>query len=100
MGGGVNMTQQELIQKYLSTEHGVFPCRFTFDAYNQETDEYDNLVIVKTAEEVYQEWLESKDKQTKILSTEEKIEELAKGYLEVRSTQELIKSALLDLIIE
>lgn len=51
------MTVSELKKLDIVTEHGIFTPMYTFDDYDIETDEYINLEIIKTAEEVYQEWL-------------------------------------------
>ncbi len=60
------MTHKEIIAMIIETEQGTFTPQYTFDDYNQETDEYTNLEIIKTAQEVYQEWLTKKDKQIDI----------------------------------
>lgn len=50
---------------FLINEHGKFHPEYTCDAFILlESNEYQyvNLVITKTAEEMYQEWLMDKDK--------------------------------------
>lgn len=60
------MTEQQLKDLYIQTEHGTFTPIYTYDdfIFNEEIEEYEyiGLVIQKSADEVYQEWLESKDK--------------------------------------
>lgn len=61
------MTRQELESLYLSTQHGVFAPNYTYDHCIIKCDdqtgdvikeEYTNLVVHKTAQEVYEEWLQ------------------------------------------
>ena len=56
------MTHKELMGMNIAIEGKTFTPLYTFEDYNQETDEYTNLEILKTAEEFYKEWLENKDK--------------------------------------
>lgn len=46
----------------LKTENGIVYPVFTFKEYNSKTEEYSELVIKKSAEEIYSEWLKNKDK--------------------------------------
>lgn len=55
------MTQEELKRLYLETEHGTFTPMYTYDEYDQETSRYTNLIIQKSSQEVYDEWLANKD---------------------------------------
>lgn len=45
-------------KELIDTEHGRFTARYNYENYDEEI----GLVMIKTAEEVYQEWLENKDK--------------------------------------
>lgn len=60
------MTEQQLKELYIQTEHGTFTPIYTYEDFilNEETEEYEyiGLEIIKTAQDVYEEWLESKDK--------------------------------------
>lgn len=62
------MTSKELENLYLMTEYGVFTPNYTYDdyiiKYDEKTgdiikEEYTNLVVHKTAQEVYEEWLQN-----------------------------------------
>lgn len=86
------MTQKELETLYLKTEHGIFTPNYTFETYNQETEEYTNLVIHQTAEEVYQLWLAQKD----IPPAPTLEEEVA----QLKASQSLQDSIIDDLVFE
>lgn len=57
------MRESELKKIYLTTEHGVFTPLYSFDSFSTvkqgdtEEVEFVNLKVIKTAEEVYNEWL-------------------------------------------
>lgn len=59
------MTQQELEKLYINTNHGLFTPVYEYSDYilNEETNEYEytGLLITKTSQEVYDEWLYNKD---------------------------------------
>lgn len=55
------ITSQDVRNLYIDTEHGKFTPLYEYDDYNADTDTYTNFRVIKTAEEVYQEWLETKD---------------------------------------
>lgn len=59
------MTEQQLKDLYIQAEHGTFTPIYTYDdfVFNEETEEYEyiGLVIQKTAQEVYEEWLANKE---------------------------------------
>lgn len=59
----------------IENEHGKFHPIYTFDnfVFNEEFEEYEyvGLIVTKTAEEMYKEWLESKDKPTTPQLTEQ-----------------------------
>lgn len=74
--------KNNLNMQYLETEHGTFTPLYTYESYSQETNTYINLVITKTAQEVYNEWLANKDKPPK--PTEE---ELLKAKISELDTQ-------------
>ncbi|MGL5764266.1 MAG: hypothetical protein ACRCX8_01365 [Sarcina sp.] len=65
------MTQQELEQLYIETEHGTFTPNFTYDDYDLETETYTNIVIHKAAQQVYEEWASNKDKPVEPQPTQE-----------------------------
>lgn len=56
------ITLQDLNEMCLDTEHGVFTPMYEYDLYDNETQTYQGFKLVKTAEQVYSEWLESKNK--------------------------------------
>lgn len=73
------MTQDELFAMDKHTNDGVFPPVYEYESYNQETGVYTGLVIIKTAEEVYAEYLANKNKQIDICpkpTEEERITQL------------------------
>lgn len=43
---------------FIDTEHGRFSARYDYENYDEEI----GLIMIKTAEEVYQEWLANRDK--------------------------------------
>lgn len=58
------MTYERISQENLyemNLADGTSPS-FTFEDFDSETNEYINLTIHKTAQEVYDEWLDNKDK--------------------------------------
>ena len=59
------MTERELKNLYLETEHGTFTPHYTYDDFiideNTKEGVYINLVIEKTAQEVYDKWLYDRD---------------------------------------
>lgn len=59
------MTEKQLQDLYVQTEHGTFTPNYTYDdfIFNEETEEYEyvGFVIQKTAQEVYAKWLENKE---------------------------------------
>ncbi len=68
----------------MTLENGTTPL-FIHERYDQETETYINLEIKKTADEVYQEWLENKNNPPKKEPTETEL--LQKQLLE---TQKLV----------
>lgn len=56
------VTIKDVESMYLETEHGIFTPLYTYENYEPETETYQGFEITKTAEEVYKEWLENKDK--------------------------------------
>ena len=55
------ITSKDIENMYLTNDSGIFTPLFTYELYNEETDTYVGFKITKTAEQVYQEWLEQKD---------------------------------------
>lgn len=93
----------------LSNEHGNFHPLYTFDNYvfneDEQDYEYIGLVIQKTAQEVYNEWLENKDKpiiqeptladKISVLENENK---LLKAQVEATtSNQEFLENCLMEM---
>lgn len=80
------MKQKELEKLYIETEHGLFTPLYTYediivDANNNLEEGEDVLFqgfkIIKTAQEVYEEWLLDRSKPSKIeITPEERIKEL------------------------
>lgn len=107
------MTENQLKELYLDTEHGTFTPNYAYDDFilNEETEEYEyiGLVIHKSAQEVYDEWLENKDKpveppvdQMEILQSEvaelgEYVLTLEMKNLELEETSTLNSEYVLDL---
>ncbi|NFF80444.1 hypothetical protein FC764_04130 [Clostridium botulinum] len=56
----------------MTLENGTTP-NYIYERYDQETKTYINLEIKKTAEEVYQEWLNNKNNPPKKEPTETEI---------------------------
>lgn len=56
------ITGQDVRDMYLETEHGTFTPIYEYEHYDQETDSYTGFKVIKTAEEVYSEWLDNKDR--------------------------------------
>lgn len=56
------ITLKDVENMYLETEHGLFTPLYTYEKYDIETETYQGFNITKSAEEVYNEWLENKDK--------------------------------------
>ena len=81
----MNIKKEDFKNKYFKTINNI-ECqpKFTYDSF--ENGEYKNLVITKTADEVYQEWLENKDKELKNISTEYRIDELEASLAELSMT--------------
>ena len=56
------ITSKDVESMHLETEHGIFTPLYTYESYDPKTETYQGFEITKTAEEVYKEWLENKDK--------------------------------------
>lgn len=56
------ITGKDIQDLYIDTEHGIFTPLYTYESYDPETDTYQGFEIKKTARDVYDEWLENKDK--------------------------------------
>ncbi|MBN1052189.1 hypothetical protein DV092_09060 [Clostridium botulinum] len=66
----------------MTLENGTTP-NYTYEKYDIATETYINLEIKKTADEVYQEWLDNKNKPPKKEPTE--VEQLQKQLLETQN---------------
>nr|DAT81706.1 MAG TPA: hypothetical protein [Caudoviricetes sp.] len=81
------MRKVDLRALNIQTEHGIFTPKYMYDSF--DGNEYKNLVIEKTAEEVYKEYL--KKKQIDICpskTTEEKLEEAEQRIIELETQLE------------
>lgn len=56
------ITGKDVQDMYFVTEHGTFTPIYEYEHYDQETDSYVGFNVIKTAEEVYNEWLDNKDR--------------------------------------
>ena len=64
----------------------LFTPQYTFKEYDSENEEYTGLEIIRTAEEVYQEWLENKEKATEPAnSAEDRMAELIQQVEDLQS---------------
>ena len=52
------MTREEIENITIKNEHGIFPPYFEYESYDIETDTFIGMIIIKTAEEKYQEYLD------------------------------------------
>lgn len=94
------MTEQQLKDLYIETEHGTFTPIYTYEdfIFNEETEEYEyvGLVTEKTAQEVYNEWLENKDKPiVEQLTLEDKINILEEENIK---SQQIIADMEIELL--
>lgn len=55
------ITGKDVQDMYLETEYGTFTPIYEYEHYDQETDSYTGFKVIKTAEEVYNEWLFNKE---------------------------------------
>ena len=85
------MTQIELENMRIETEHGIFTPTYEYEDFDIVTQTYENFKIVKTADEVYQEYLENKDKPVEPQLT---VEEEIKALKEENS---ILQSCILEL---
>lgn len=56
------LTMRKLEEMFIVNERGTFTPQYTFKKYDSENEEYAELEIIRTAEEVYEDWLENKEK--------------------------------------
>lgn len=70
---------------FIDTEHGRFSARYDYENYDEEI----GLIMIKTAEEVYQEWLANRDKPIEEPSKMEVLEEEVSG---LRQENKLLKA--------
>lgn len=90
------MTERELKNLYLETEHGTFTPIYEYEHYDQETDSYTGFKVVKTAEEVYNEWLNNKDKPPIVEPDKLEVLEVENRLLKARV--DATENALLELM--
>lgn len=58
----MDITEKDLKEQYYKTIDGeVRTPVFTYSEFSKETGAYKNLVIIKTADEAYLEWLNNKN---------------------------------------
>ena len=88
------MTESELKELYLETTYGTFTPLYTYEDFifneKKQEHEYVDLVITKTAEEVYQEWLANKDKPP--IVEPDKMEVLNEQVVALEKENKLLKS--------
>lgn len=82
------MTEEELQKMNLETEHGIFTPMYSYESYDNETNSYVGFVLIKTAKEKYEEWLENKDKVIKPQqSVDERVISLEKQLADLEISQ-------------
>ena len=97
------MLKKDLEKLYYICHDGTFSPIFTYDEFNSETQEFTNLIIVKSGEERYKEWLKNKGKQREKEPTEGEIWmsnillENAKSKKQMTEQQELTAKLLLQI---
>lgn len=66
------ITYKELEEYFLKTEeHGLFCPIYEYETYDSKTETFKNVVILKTAQEVYDHWLsESEEPQVEVSDLE------------------------------
>ena len=79
----MNINKEDFKKQYFKNINNIeYQPKFVYDSF--ENGEYKNLVITKTAEEVYQEWLENKDKkQDNAITTEDRVDEIEASLAEL-----------------
>lgn len=77
------MTLKEVLDMHIRTEQGLrFDVEYSYSEHDIETDELIDFVLIKTAEEAYQEWLADKDKPVEPNEMEVLLNELSEALLE------------------
>ena len=85
------ITGQDVRDMYLETEHGTFTPIYEYEHYDQETDSYTGFKVIKTAEEVYNEWSDNKDRPP--IVEPDKMEVLQKENKQLWDTVEFLLKA-------
>ena len=104
----MKISESQLEEMYLKTEHGTFTPIYAYEKYIIPTDKmngsiklepiYEGLVIHKTAQEVYDEWLANKDKPSiEMPTTEEQIQILQEKLAEQEQQLILQEETTLDI---
>lgn len=89
----MNIINSDFKEKYfITTEHGVFTPRYTYESYNEGTDELVGVEIIATAEEVYEEFLQLKN--TMRESTTPQESKIDKSIKELREENEALQERL------
>lgn len=89
----MNIINSEFKEKYfITTEHGVFTPRYTYESYNEGTDELVGVEIIATAEEVYEEFLQLKN--TISESTTPQESKIDKSIRELKEENEALQERL------
>ena len=98
-------TSEDIKNMYLVKDECVFTPLFIYGDYNSETDTYTDFKIIKTAEQVYQEWLEQKDlppQPDKIEILDKRVAKLINGQMKMEKRQQEIEESQLvqDMLID
>lgn len=97
------MLKKDLEKLYYICHDGTFSPIFTYDEFNSETQEFTNLIIVKSGEEQYKEYLKNKGKQIEKEPTEQQIlnakllQDNANMQLELEQQKQLNAQILLQI---
>lgn len=97
------MLKKDLEKLYYICHDGTFSPIFTYDEFNNETQEFTNLIIVKSGEKQYKELLKNKGKQIEKEPTEQEIlnakllQDNANMHLELEQQKQLNAQILLQI---
>lgn len=96
------ITIKDIESMFLETEHGIFTPLYEYETFDIETETYQGFKVVKTAEEVYKEWLENKDKPVVQEPTEiealQKENKILKTQVEANATNsEFLETCIMEM---
>lgn len=83
------ITKQDLLGMNKQTEYGIFTPLYEYKSYNQKTETYQGFKIIKTAQQVYDEWLVNKDRPqepNKMEVLEKQVKELTQENIKCQQT--------------